>query len=116
VLLAEDDTELRNLLRATLVRAGFEVTSVGDGVQLLREFGVRATELDLVITDVEMPVKNGLAAIEELRRSGYDTPVIVISGSGLANAVGAADSGACAYVEKPVPLDGLVALALSLTN
>ena len=116
MLLAEDDAELRALLQARLSRAGFEVTSVANGQELVSEFGLRATDLDLVITDVEMPIQNGLSAIEELRQSGYDTPVIVISGSGKSIAADAADSGACAYVEKPVPLDGLVALALSLTD
>ena len=116
ILLAEDERALRLMLRQTLTRAGFRVVSVASGRALVRAFHKSCPCADLVITDVEMPGGNGLAAVEQIRKAGNDLPVIVISGSDVCHHDAATTVGATAFVEKPVALAGLLALAVALTG
>ncbi|SRR5258706_11261594 len=80
ILLIDDDEAVRTLLRMTLSRAGYEVIEADDGqrgLQLLAESSV-----DLVITDLVMPQKEGLETILELRRKNPSAKIIAISGGG----------------------------------
>jgi DNA-binding response OmpR family regulator len=83
ILLIDDEEPLRTLLRTTLERAGYEVIEASDGkigLQLLAESSV-----DLVITDLVMPEKEGLETILELRRQNSSAKIIAISGGGRMN-------------------------------
>jgi len=83
ILLIDDEEPLRTLLRTTLERAGYEVIEASDGqmgLQLLAESSV-----DLVITDLVMPEKEGLETILELRRQNGSAKIIAISGGGRIN-------------------------------
>jgi two-component system cell cycle response regulator CpdR len=73
ILLAEDDTSLRNFLTAALVRAGYEVQAVGDGLAGLA--AVERAPFDLLLADVVMP---GLDGIELARRAGAARPGIKV--------------------------------------
>jgi len=78
ILLIDDDDLLRGVLAKALTHAGHTVLQAGDGQQ-----GVdvaRATEVDLVITDLVMPVKEGVETILLLKRERPQLPVIAISG------------------------------------
>jgi DNA-binding response OmpR family regulator len=85
VLLAEDDGEMRSGLVELFVQQGYKVSAVGTGSALL---DVLSSSLlydpeaapDLLITDVWMPGVSVLNILEELRRTGWTTPIIVISG------------------------------------
>lgn len=80
ILVIDDDQEVRDFLVAVLERAGHEVTTAGngrDGVAMFREHAVQ-----VVITDIIMPEKDGIETILDLRREHPDLKVIAISGGG----------------------------------
>ncbi len=80
-ILVIDDEELTlSLLRNFLEAEGYEVQEARNGDSGLRKF--RESPVDLVITDMVMPVKDGLKTILELREIDESVPVIAISGGG----------------------------------
>lgn len=77
IAIADDEVDMRDFLCKVLPHLGYEVVAVaGDGNQLMDE--CRRTCPDLVITDIKMPHRDGLSAIEELWRD-RKVPVIFIS-------------------------------------
>jgi two-component system chemotaxis response regulator CheB len=95
---------MRSLLRAVVSRdAGLEVTgTAADGDAALRM--IASTVFDVVLLDVEMPVKDGLATLRELRARGHRMPVIMCSSltqRGASVTIEALAGGASDYVAKP---------------
>jgi CheY-like chemotaxis protein len=80
ILLVEDDDAVRGSLRKALVSAGYEVEEAADGDLAVAAY--RRQRSDLVITDLVMPQKDGLAAIIELRRLDPAVKIIAMSGGG----------------------------------
>ena len=80
VLIIEDDDQLLGLLERILVREGHEVICTSDGVEGLA--ALKGAEVDLIITDIVMPEKEGLETIRELKQAHPDKPIIAISGGG----------------------------------
>lgn len=78
VLLIEDDVMLNQSICAALKHADHEVHSLFDGRAWHDK--VSQTQIDLIITDMYMPEKDGLETIREIRENGYDIPVLAISG------------------------------------
>ncbi len=80
ILVVDDDTEIRELLRQFLDRAGYEVLVASDGNAALNIH--RATPVDLMITDIVMPEREGLETIMEIRHHSPSVKIIAISGGG----------------------------------
>ncbi|MBF0613253.1 MAG: response regulator [Magnetococcales bacterium] len=81
ILVIDDDGAIRQLLKLILENEGFQVFEAEDGVE-----GLRVLEnevVDLVITDVLMPEKDGLAVIKELQKTHPTMRVIALSGGGM---------------------------------
>ncbi|MBO3739342.1 response regulator [Actinoplanes flavus] len=80
VLVVDDEPDLRFLHRRILSRAGHEVTEANDGAAALE--AVRASPPDLVVTDVMMPIMNGVELIRRLRADPRTAaiPVVAVSG------------------------------------
>lgn len=78
ILLIDDDDLLRGVLAKALVHAGHVVIQASDGQQGVEL--ARATTVDLVITDLIMPVQEGVETIVTLRRERPALPIIAISG------------------------------------
>lgn len=78
LLLIDDDEALRGVLAKSLHYAGHQVLQAGDGQQGLDL--VETVAVDLVITDLIMPVQEGVETIVRLRRSHAHVPIIAISG------------------------------------
>ena len=78
ILVIDDHTELRQMLRRILEREGYEVVEAGDGKEGVELY--RQVPADLIITDVVMPEKDGVEIIRELKRDFPDVRVIAISG------------------------------------
>jgi CheY-like chemotaxis protein len=106
----DDEPDLRFLLRRTFERAGYEVSEARDGAGALRL--VDHAQPDLVVTDVMMPIMDGLELIRRLR-AGVTTrriPILVMSGDwDLA-------AGADAVLAKPYDWSELVDVAEGLLN
>lgn len=82
VLIIEDDNEVREFLESLLERAGYGTITAVNGKEGVEIF--RSTPLDLVITDIIMPEKDGIEAIMDMKRANPALKVIAISGGGRA--------------------------------
>jgi CheY-like chemotaxis protein len=88
ILLAEDDHDVRVALAHLLELAGYDVSPVANGAEMLDVLAASilleadASPPDIIITDVRMPGFNGLSIVEGLRANGWTQPVIVISAFG----------------------------------
>jgi len=80
ILLAEDDPDIRHLIRSILVSQGYTVFSCSDGRHAL-EIVHAAPRFDLLITDIQMPHLSGLDLAAHLCAAHPATPIIVMSGN-----------------------------------
>jgi DNA-binding response OmpR family regulator len=78
ILLIEDDDLFRDALALALGEHGYTVTQACDGEEGLRLF--RREPADLVLTDIVMPRKEGIALVTELRRAYPELGIIAMSG------------------------------------
>jgi CheY-like chemotaxis protein len=114
VLVAEDDADTREALVHALRRDGYEVIEAHNGWELLQYLATQDADVrdggqvDLVISDVRMPGKNGLDILAGLRWANGSTPFILITGfSDLQMRAEARRLGAAALLAKPFELDQL---------
>lgn len=102
VLVVDDSAAARTVVSVALRGAGYEVVEAGDGAQALRQ--LQQHHVDLVISDVDMPVMDGLSLLKALRQQAAHrlTPVLMLSSEDSPEAVrqGLAD-GAQAWLVKP---------------
>jgi two-component system phosphate regulon response regulator OmpR len=77
ILVIDDDQELRDLLRDYLTRQGIEVSVLHDAASLERR--LERERPDLIVLDLMMPGVDGLTALRQLRASGDDIPVIMLT-------------------------------------
>lgn len=108
VLLVEDEAESQQLIGAILRSAGYEVVIVDDGRQALDH--VKENHVDAVVTDLRMPVLNGLRLIRELRDTGDTIPILAVSGHNRDQLMLAEDLGANAALVKPVRKDEILSI------
>lgn len=80
ILVIDDDEMTLEVLRKILETEGYEVVTALDGQKGLDAF--RQNPVDMVITDLVMPVKDGLRTIMELRKEDKNLPIIAISAGG----------------------------------
>ncbi|RYF09887.1 MAG: sigma-54-dependent Fis family transcriptional regulator, partial [Deltaproteobacteria bacterium] len=100
VLIADDEANLRKVLRRLLERDGHEVLAAADGQAALALLGSHS--IDLVVTDLKMPNLDGLALLETLRQEHPELPVILMTAHGTVDtAVSALKMGAFDYITKP---------------
>ena len=101
LLIIEDDTELRRGIAAYFRDLGYAVLEASDGKEGIDVFEREKPEI--VFTDLRMPILDGFAVIKEIVERSPDTPIIVISGTGvISDAIKAVRLGAKDYVVKPV--------------
>jgi PAS domain S-box-containing protein len=80
ILLVEDQSAVRRMLREALSGAGYRVWEAGNGAEALKQYADSLSRIDLVVSDIVMPVMNGLRMVEELQRRRPDLKVIFMSG------------------------------------
>jgi two-component system response regulator AtoC len=107
VLVVDDDSAMRTLLRDWLERGGFRVIEEPSADRLL--VAARMTPLDAVVLDKEMPGQSGFDVLPAFRRQWPEVPVILITAfGGGAVAEEALRLGARMYLEKPFQLRALL--------
>ena len=107
LLIVDDEASTLATLSRAFRLAGHEAT-VCDNVNRAIELA-NADQFDLIFSDVVMPGKNGLVFLEELRASGLNMPVVMMSGQAdIAMAVRATKLGALDFFEKPVSTEKLL--------
>ena len=115
LLLVEDDPSMRSTLERALSRRGARVESCADGRQALALW--RARPPDVVVLDLSLPGLDGLQVLEEARRSGLSTPVLILTARGtVGDRVIGLNSGADDYLPKPFDLDELEARLRALAR
>jgi DNA-binding NtrC family response regulator len=106
VLLVEDKTELRAMLRKALERDGYTVDEAPDGNAAIEK--VRSRRYQLVLSDLKLPGHSGIDVLREARRAEPTLPVILVTAYGsVEEAVTAMKEGAFDFIQKPVDLDHL---------
>jgi len=104
ILIVEDEAKMRRLLELNLGEDGFETLSAEDAESGLKQ--LRASAVDLVLTDVKLPGMNGMEFLQAVKRSNSAIPVVVMTAFGtVETAVEAMKLGASNYVLKPFSLD-----------
>jgi DNA-binding NtrC family response regulator len=106
ILIVDDDTAHRTMLKVNLMDAGYDIIEADDGDQVLPTLAEH--EVDLILMDLKMQRLDGMEAIKQLREKGRVEPVVVITAfSSVESAVEAMKHGAMDYVTKPVDIEAL---------
>ena len=104
ILVADDDADIREILKDTLNSLGARVVVAANGQECLDR--AEADAPDLILLDVEMPLMNGLEVLKVLRERGNHAAVIMITAYGtIERAVQAMKQGAYDFITKPFDLD-----------
>ncbi len=109
VLLVDDELGVREIARKTLVRFGYRVVEAANGAEAVALYVQRAREVAIVLTDISMPVMDGVALITALRSLNPKLRVLV--SSGLPLNVGVAKTmewGAARFIPKPYTSERLL--------
>ena len=113
ILVAEDQTDIRNLLVLNLKSAGYDVTEVADGLAALASETARAN--DLLVLDLMMPGMDGLELCKTLRARGCGTPILMLTAKSTElDRVLGLELGADDYLTKPFSLAELLARVKAL--
>src|SRR5271155_4904534 len=103
VLLVEDKSELRAMLRKALERAGYTVDEAPDGTAAIDK--VRRRRYLFVLSDLKLPGHSGIDVLRESKRVEPSLPVILMTAYGSVDeAVTAMKEGAFDFIQKPIDL------------
>src|SRR5690349_18749972 len=80
LLLVEDDASMQAALQRALGRRGMDITVCGDGAQALARW--KGTAPDVVLLDLTLPGLDGLQVLEQARKGGLTTPVLILTARG----------------------------------
>ncbi|EJE4182561.1 TPA: diguanylate cyclase [Vibrio parahaemolyticus] len=101
ILLVDDESEIREILADQLEDEGYDVVQAEDGEVGFKIF--MSEDIDLVVTDVRMPNKNGIELLKDIKQSGQDVDVIILTGqSDELTAIDCLRAGAYDYLLKPI--------------
>jgi DNA-binding response OmpR family regulator len=118
VLLAEDDLEMRRLVAETLRRDGYDVLEAEDGGRLLVHLTSQnqrpEPEVDLIISDIRMPIYTGLEVLARLRDARWTVPVILMTAFGDSETRARAEALGAVVFDKPFALDDLRTAVVNL--
>lgn len=102
ILLADDEEDVRDVVRSMLESFGYTVVTAGDGQEAVEIFRERAGEVDLVLLDMMMPRMTGVEAFAEIRRISPDVRAILASGYDVRGSGSEfASEGFAAFLQKP---------------
>ena len=111
ILIIDDDASTRELLQHVLQHANHTVFAASNGEEGIRL--ARQTEVELIITDILMPGRDGLEVIREMHRESPAVKIIAVSGGGayvgLETLETAKDFGAVETLSKPLDMSRLMA-------
>lgn len=115
ILVVEDERRVASFLARSLREQAFAVDVAATGQQALA--AAHATEYDLIVLDLRLPDLDGLEVCRRLRRSGVETPILMLTARGMvADRVEGLDAGADDYLTKPFALAELHARIRALAR
>src|SRR3954451_12769750 len=107
ILIVDDEPNTLASLSRAFRLAGHEATVCDNAAKALEL--AKARDFDLILSDVVMPGRDGLALLEDLKKSGVTAPVVMMSGQAhIEMAVRATRLGALDFLEKPISTDKLL--------
>ena len=110
ILIIDDESQIRSMLRLMLERVGHEIAEAPDGVEGIRKY--RENPADLIITDLIMPNKDGIGMIIDLKKEFPKVKIIAMSGGGVNRPEGYLDGakklGATRTLTKPIDRDEML--------
>ena len=107
VLVVDDGEPNRELIQLVLRRAGLTVDEAENGLEALT--AIQKARYDVVLMDMQMPVKDGYTATAELRQLGHTMPVIALTGHAMKGDEDKCRAAGCTgYLTKPVNIDELL--------
>lgn len=109
ILVVDDSPIIRKVINFSLSLKGYEIIQVSDGMQALEQLS--CDNIDLIITDLNMPNINGYELISTIRENEdfRKTPIIVLSNlSEMEDVERALQCGANSYLVKPFEKDGIL--------
>ena len=81
ILVVDDDEDIRGLVSMLLKSAGYEIVTAANGAEAVAVYRSFARQIDLVITDINMPVMDGIQAILRSRMTRPDAKFICMTGN-----------------------------------
>ncbi len=110
ILIIDDESQIRSMLRLMLERVGYEIAEAPDGIEGIRQY--RENPADLIITDLIMPNKDGIGMIIDLKKEFPKVKIIAMSGGGVNRPEGYLDGakklGATRTLTKPIDRDEML--------
>ena len=101
ILVVDDSLENQMLVENLLKKENYQVDTAGDGKSGVGK--AKQGDYDLILMDIQMPVMDGYTAIEELRRSGIQTPIIALTAHALReDRLKCFTAGCNEYLTKPI--------------
>jgi two-component system, chemotaxis family, chemotaxis protein CheY len=103
ILIVDDSSSLRTVVKLALTRAGYDVLEAGDGQQGLGQLD-KAAKVHLIVSDVNMPVMDGISFVKEVKQHPRHrfTPVVMLTTEGQdAKKEQGRAAGAKAWIVKP---------------
>jgi DNA-binding NtrC family response regulator len=106
ILVVDDEEGARELFHTILTDEGYEVALASGGIEALALF--KANPYNLIITDIKMPEMDGLQLLQEIRKTGSKTDVIMVTAYGeVESYLKAMSLGAAEYINKPIRIKEL---------
>jgi len=107
ILLVEDETNIRNLVKMNLELEGYEVVATGEGKQAIKFF--HGQHFDLLVLDVMLPEVSGFQICEQVRLTNMEVPIIFLTAKDTAaDRIAGLKKGADDYLTKPFNLEELL--------
>jgi CheY-like chemotaxis protein len=112
LLVVEDDQDLREVMLESLGFIDAQIISAENGAMALEM--IESFNPDLILSDFNMPIMNGLEMLKNLRQKGCQTPVILLSGYSSSNhKAEAKEWGAWDFLDKPFEIDKLTEILVA---
>jgi DNA-binding response OmpR family regulator len=108
VLVVEDERRLASIIKRGLIEEGYAVDAVYDGEEA--QYMAETTTYDIIVLDIMLPKKDGIAVCKDLRARKINTPILMLTArDSVEDRVKGLDSGADDYVIKPFAFSELLA-------
>ncbi len=109
VMVVDDDESICNSLCKLLASEGYQVISAPNGAEAVDTFHREQNQIDLLLVDLNMPIRNGWVTLNQLMEINPSLPVFILTGLSNQNELAEA-AGVSALVEKPIDVPRLVQL------
>jgi PAS domain S-box-containing protein len=109
IFVVDDDESVRSITISTLRSAGYEVHAAADGTEALAHFGKKGKDFDLILSDIAMPVLDGVSTIRTIRHMNPDINVVMMTGlKTRENEVELKGMGITRFLDKPFTAETLL--------